>query len=201
SLYGYLASPVARVALLLSVAAWSGGLCSTLLLRQMISAFWMAILLPTSLGLTLEYVGRKFFPTQSPGIWWIVALIVYSGIAGVGSWCLFLRYQDTERLRDRTLYPFRFRLGWFGGKIQPLARTRNGTKALIGKELHLQQINFICSLILLLLFAFAFPAETLWESSEWKRVVEILRLTSWLVLAVIPLLAGAVAISEERRLG
>src|SRR5204863_7425018 len=64
-----------------------------------------------------------------------------------------------------------------------------------------QQITFSCSMILLLLFAFAFLAEPLWESSEWNRVVEILRLTSWLVLAVIPLLAGAVAISEERRLG
>ena len=93
--------PAARVGLLVSVAAWSGGLCSTLLLRQMISAFWMALLLPISLGLTLEYAGGKFFPPQSAGTWWIVALVVYSGVAGLGSWWLCLRYQDTQRLRDR----------------------------------------------------------------------------------------------------
>ena len=201
SLSGYLAQPVARIGLLVSVTAWSGGLCLTLLLRQMIAAFWIAILLPISLGLTLEYVGGKFFPTQGPGTWWMVALVVYSGVAGLGSWWLCLRYQDTQRLRDRTLYPFRFRLGGFGGRTQGSARTGNGTRAMIGKELHLQQINFICSLVLLLLFAPAFLPGTLWESNEWKRVAEILRLISWLVWALIPLLAGAVAISEERRLG
>src|SRR6266699_3330174 len=79
---GYLAHPVASIGLLVSVAAWSGGLCSTLLLRQMISAVWMAILLPIALGLALQYVGGKLFPAQGAGTWWTAALIVYSGLAG-----------------------------------------------------------------------------------------------------------------------
>ena len=65
----------------------------------------------------------------------------------------------------------------------------------------MQQINFICSVVFLLLCAPAFVPDTFWKSSEWKGVVETLRLISWLVLALIPLLAGAVAICEERRLG
>jgi len=47
SLSGYLAQPVASVGLLVSVTAWSGGLCLTLLLRQMIAAFWMASCCPS----------------------------------------------------------------------------------------------------------------------------------------------------------
>ncbi len=201
SLSAYLAQPVVRVGLLVSISAWSGGLCLTLLLRQMISACWMAILLPVALGLTIQYVGGKLFPTQGPGTWWSAALIVYSGVTGLGSWWLFLRYQDTQRLRDLTLYPLRFRLARFGRRTRRSTSVGGGTRALIGKELHLQQINFFCGLVLLLLFAPAFVPGTLWNANEWNRVSEILRLVWWQVLAVIPLLAGAVTISEERRLG
>ena len=176
-------------------------MCSTLLMRQTVSAFWMTILVPSALGLTLQYVGGKLFPTQRPGGWWSAALIVYSGVAGVGSWWLLLRYQDTQRLRDRMLYPFRFRLEGFRRRKQRPTPVGKGTRAMIGKELHLQQINFIGSLVLLVLFAFAFLVETVWTSNDWKRVAEMLRLIFWFVLAVMPLMTGAVAISEERRLG
>ena len=201
SLPAYIRHPVIGWAVLVSFTALGGGLSLTLLSREMISSIWLTVILPVALGLTLAYARQKWFPTQSPATWWGATLVVYSAVICLASPGLFLRYQDTQRLRDRTLYPFRLRLRFFRRQAAGPSRPRGSTAAMFWKELHLQQINFICSVVFLLLRAPAFVPDTLWKSSEWKGVVETLRLISWLVLALIPLLAGAVAICEERRLG
>ena len=193
--------PVIGWAVLVSFTALGGGLSLTLLSREMISSIWLSIILPVALGLSLAYARQKWFPTQSPATWWGATLVVYSAVICLASPGLFQRYQDTQRLRDRTLYPFRLRLRFFHRQAVGPSRPRGSTAAMFWKELHLQQINFICSVVFLLLCAPAFVPDTFWKSSEWKGVVETLRLISWLVLALIPLLAGAVAICEERRLG
>src|SRR5947208_15489911 len=79
----------------------------------MISSIWLTVILPVALGLTVAYARQKWFPTQSPATWWGATLVVYSAVICLASPGLLLRYQDTQRLRARTLYPFGLRLRFF----------------------------------------------------------------------------------------
>jgi hypothetical protein len=205
-------------AALVAVVAFSGGLWTTLLFRQITAALLFTLFTPLILFATaggfLAFL-NAFNPlppvpgapvvvqTGAPvALFWV--MLVYSG---AGLWWArwqFLNAQDAQ---------------WFGGLlfIPRLFRRRRGAggrqgrfASLIGKELQLQQFAVLFSLIVAFVYLAAVllcaksPASYHYPFREMPPFQRWLHLcTYWFgaVFFAIPGLLGAAAVAEERRLG
>jgi ABC-type transport system involved in multi-copper enzyme maturation permease subunit len=166
----------------------TGGLCMTLLLRQVAAAFWLALLIPMAAIMGLEALGAAD--------WMILTTLALYAVAAffLARW-QFLHLQDTA---------------WTGGAIT-FGRRRAATElsslrqrqpwpALLRKELQLQQVTFVGMACLLVLHlgvvairidgAHTFTPTTLWTLEAFGMI--------W---CVVPVLAGSQSVAEERKLG
>ncbi len=189
------------IGLLIAGAAYGGGLCLTLLLRQANGAFWLTLFFPAVLSLAVAWIVQKPGKDVNPVPWLIAALVTYSVAAyGLGL-RLFLRRQDVAWLGgDVTiaLLP-----SWLVGRpteAQP-GRRFGALGSLLGKELHLQQVNLFCGLLFVLLFGAIVAAERWVTEVRGVSLREILLGLYYLIWGLMPFLIGAVAIADERRLG
>ncbi|HEV2695505.1 MAG TPA: ABC transporter permease [Verrucomicrobiae bacterium] len=193
------AAAVRVSACLVLVATFTGVLWAPLLLRQMAGAFWLALLVPTTLaGFTTGFASVS---ETNNGV--IVAVCIILGVYSLGGFLfarwLFFRAQD---------------VGWTGGIVGlpelKIFRARSGTgeeirgyrpwAALIKKEFQLQQISLMGAGLLLALHA----GVVIWRSYHtYKRnsAGEILTSICWMLWLVLPVVIGAMSIAEERRLG
>jgi ABC-type transport system involved in multi-copper enzyme maturation permease subunit len=181
-----------------ALVVYSGGLWTVLLLRQVAAAFWFTLIVPAAL-LTIS---SFFLQDSSNGIIEVVAIIVLTAycIAGYffARW-LFLRAQD---------------VAWTGGTVTlpewKSARrllTDSGAKriwrpraALLVKEFQLHQSQFVLAGALLVLHLGVLAVKKLShikQNSALELVVEIF----WGLWLVLPMLVGAAAVAEERKLG
>jgi len=182
--------------------ALSGGLWTTLLLRQITAAFWITFLTPAAVFTLIVLVMSNLFNFASD----VVVYCVLYGVAGLYTvfafWFarrLFLRAQD---------------VAWTGGTIA-LPEMRSAPKmfargaerrcwrprgALFWKELQLHQAAFIMAGALALLHLGVLAARHLGHyqrNSSTEFILEIF----WGLWLVMPLLVGAAALAEERKLG
>jgi hypothetical protein len=175
--------------LVLALMAFVGGLWTTLLFRQVMTAFWFAILVPFALFnafcALVEWLGFNFSDTIS-------FALMACGYAVVG-YCLarwlFLQAQDkperetTDVLRCSFLPAFRKR--------------RWPVTALLVKELRLQQGTLVIAAVLVLLHLASvaatqyLPAVVLRKYPYFDGV--------WIVWLLVPLLVSCCAVAEERR--
>ena len=196
------AGEVILVGLLLAGAAYGGGLCLTLLLRQANGAFWLALSFPAAVCLGVAGLAHALWGDDAhTGPALIVALIAYSILTyAFGLW-LFLKRQDVAWLAGDVTIPLA--PAWLVGRAaqaQP-GRRFGALRALLSKELHLQQVNLICGVLFVLLFAGAAVAKRSDLKIADVSVQDILLGFLFLIWALMPLLIGAVSIAEERRLG
>ncbi len=177
---------------------YSGALWTVLLLRQVAAAFWFTLLAPgVVLALIVGLWPDKYSTFIEPAL--IAGLLIYS-LAGF--WFarrLFLRAQDVQ---------------WTGGTIAlpemrgaaNLHAGRAGKRfwrpkaALFGKELQLHQSQFIMAGVLLLLHL-GVLATRKFAHIQKNSALELLVETFWLLWLVLPVLVGAAAVAEERKLG
>src|SRR6202142_2567668 len=135
---------------LIATATFTGGLWTTLLLRQVAGAFWLTLLVPA----TLSGVSGAFLAQNQSNNLFIAALCVVIAIYSVGGFLfarwLFFRAQD---------------VGWSGGVISLpewkffaarrenaiSTRTRKPIFALVKKELQLHQVSLMGAAGLLVL--------------------------------------------------
>jgi len=173
---------------LIALTAFAGGLWTTLLLRQVTAAFWFTILVPAAIAVAIAENGgsdRMAF----------AALGLYSVAGFLWAWRQFLRAQEA---------------GWTGGVISLVNRRAAAARqtiragrpiaALFRKELQLHQIVLagMGGLFLLHLGTVALRRAGPHVLGETLR----LALDSfYLFWVVVPLLAGAVSVAEERKLG
>jgi ABC-type transport system involved in multi-copper enzyme maturation permease subunit len=179
------------------LAAFSSGLWTNLLFRNVSIAFWFSWLVPLGLGMLVAGLcGGLDHILSDLGL--IVAL---GGYSGAGYWAakrLFQRVQDTQWTGGVISLP------WSTSRSRPFAHAgaRQPWRALVRKEFQLQQVNVIVGALLLLshlavivvrrigldYFAQHRSAAMIWES--WPLL--------WLAM---PFLIGGAAVAEERKLG
>lgn len=186
-------------ALMLAVA-FSGGLWTALLFRQITPALAFTALTPVALlAVTVSLVSRFRLGSEEAMATWVLSLYAILGLAG--SWWLLARAQDVQWLGEEITLPWWPRRqaqentpGAASGRGSPLA-------ALIAKELRLQQINALCAVVFPVLSLGVAALGAYLGEDKGETAFGIAAGIAWLMCLILPLLVGAVAIAEERKLG
>lgn len=183
---------------LIATATFTGGLWTTLLLRQIAGAFWLTLLVPAVLtGLTAGFLAENHSNNAV-----IAVLCVVLGIYSVGGFLfarwLFFHAQD---------------VGWSGGNLElpewkifarsdnaASTRNRKPVFALFKKELQLHQVTLMGAVGLLALHIGILVLRKYHHFAE-DSAGEVLTSIFWLLWLVIPVVIGNLAVAEERRLG
>ncbi len=183
-----------------ALAAFSGGLWSTLLLRQVATAFWFTLLFPVGIVLGISSLLTFWVSTD-----WdidrpiVLALVVYSIAGFFIARKLFLRSQDVQWTGGEITFSWRGKTT--EAKTASVStRPRSWPFALIWKEIQLHQVNILIAIVLLVMNLTSFVALKIhphFENPNLQFVFEIV----WVLWLLMPLLIGAAAVSEERRIG
>ncbi len=178
---------------LLTLLAFAGGLWSTLLLRDVATAFFSMVLVPLAIfGALIPFLD------VSEGRDQMIIYVVLQVYAVAGYFVarhLFLRAQDVAWTGGQiSLTTGRGRpLRWLGFGFQ---EKRASWLALIFKELQLQEVTMIIVPLLLLLHLAALAVRHF--SPAWATNMAYFEFTGFLWLAA-PFVVGCVAVAEERR--
>jgi hypothetical protein len=196
---GRAADPEASAAVLVAgslvlVSTFTGGLWATLLLRQIAGAFWLALLTPAVLaGFTAAFLAENYSDHTV-----IAVLCVVLGVYSVGGFLfarrLFFRAQD---------------VGWTGGIIAlpawklfaaSSARQQKPIFALVKKEFQLQLVSLLgaAGLLVLHIGIIVFRSH---HTFARESAGAVLTSIFWILWLVLPVIIGALAVAEERRLG
>lgn len=184
---------------LIATATFTGGLWTTLLLRQIAGAFWLTLLVPA----TLSSFSGIFLADSESGNLVIAVLSVVIGVYSLAGFLfarwLFFRAQD---------------IGWSGGVIAMpewkflsaraeragSVRTRKPLFALVKKEFQLQQVSLMGAVGLLVLHAGMIALRTFHHFAT-DSAGAVLTAIFWILWVVLAPLVGGMAVAEERRLG
>ena len=191
---------IAAGSLLLALAAYSGGLWTVLLLRQVVVAFWFTLLAPAVLLVTVINLFNINSGNSKSVLFLFVTLFLYDVAGFLFARRLFLRAQDAQ---------------WTGGMIalpkwcilpnllagSGAKRTRRPLAAMFTREFQLHQSLLIIAAGLALLHLGVIAKRELAGGFESYPVMEfVLGHFGWLWL-LMPVLVGCSAVAEERRLG
>ena len=182
------------------LAAYSGGLWTVLLFRQVAAAFWFTVLVPAVLVVALSYLADKY-PDQVQFNAFAGALILYS-VAGflLARW-LFLRAQDVAWTGGLVSFSA-WRFFTTASRAPVQTRHRRPVAALLGKELQLHSISLFCASGLLMLHL----AVILWRNFGYayfakNPATSIISECFWVLWLFMPVILGSTTVSEERKLG
>ena len=187
---------------LIATATFTGGLWTTLLIRQLAGAFWLTLLVPATLS---GFSGAFLAQNQSNNLL-IAVLCVIFAVYSIGGFLfarwLFFRAQD---------------VGWSGGVIslpewkffaarrENAISTRNQKPifALVKKELQLHQASLMGAAGLLVLHI---GVIVLWKYHTFAKdspgeTFAFLTGIFWMLWLVMAPMIGSLAVAEERRLG
>ncbi|HUA66353.1 MAG TPA: hypothetical protein VME24_10925, partial [Alphaproteobacteria bacterium] len=179
-----------------TIALFTGGLWTTLLLRQEVGAFWITLLVPasilTGIGILGDYLNLSQAIEDRVGD---LAVLIYSAAGFLFARRMFLHAQDTQ---------------WTGGNFFFWRRTtkekagssgfrpaRNRLLTLMSKEVQLHDANLFIAAII---FAANLGAVGLLphvSNVNLKGALEFV----WALWLLMPLLIGCAAVADERRLG
>jgi ABC-type transport system involved in multi-copper enzyme maturation permease subunit len=185
----------------IALVACGSGLWTSLLLRQVTSAFWVALVVPLGIGVATARVSELY--QEAPVAAWAVAALVVYAVAGyLWGHRLFLRAQDTQWTGGTIRLP-----AWRNAKARASFRAsgpgRTVLRSLIGKELQLHHISLLVAAAVFLLHVFVLVLRRLHDPglTEASSVVYMI-LMGWMVLwFALPFLLGSLAVAEERKLG
>ena len=183
---------------LMTLLAFSGGLWSTLLLRDVTTAFFAALMVPAALFMATMLVWMRWIDKDAPvGAVISCVMTIYSAAGFFVARHLFLAAEDVP-------------LAWTGGQISiPKAggwpwrwrafgfqEKRGPWSALICKELRLQVETMIVVPLLLLLHLAALAVRHF--AHDWAARMQVFNY-AWFLWLVAPFVVGCVAVAEERR--
>lgn len=192
------------------LAVLTGGLWTTLLLRQITAAFWITLLVPAALALGVSLVTEwlvlrlaNVLPAATPSLERIIpvaisAVFVLYSIAGYW-WArrLFLRAQDVGWAVVEAPVPGFAR--WFKVRTRPVGEpSHRPLRALAVKELQLHSLSLFFAAGVLLLHLAAIGVRKFGsESGGWREAANLI----WALWFILPFIAGAEAVASERQLG
>ncbi len=190
---------VLRTSAVLTLLAFSGGLWSTLLIRDMVGSFFCTCLVPLLIcGATLAALGHWVDPHGKTFITILYCeLAAYLAAGFLWARRLFLGAQDVP---------------WTGGQISLTAvrgmslrwlafefkSRQNRWTALVKKELQLQEVTMVLIPLLVILHAVTLAIYHL--APHWTDRALVLGAVPWIWLMAVPFVIGCVAVAEERRL-
>ena len=181
---------------LFALAVYSGGLWTVLLFRQVASAFWVMLLVPVALAVSITYIFENHSATIEPAL--IVGLSIYSIAGFIFARRMFLRAQDVqwagaalEVPELRGLVKFTFTSG-----VKRIWRPR---VALLAKEFQLHQSQFVMAGVLALLHLGVIVWRKFGGDAAKNSTMEFIFMAFWCLWLVMPLLVGCTAVAEERR--
>ncbi len=180
---------------------FSGALWTVLLLRQMAAAFWFTLLTPGVIMVLITglWPEKYYDHYDACEVAVAVALLIYSG---AGIWFarrLFLQAQDVAWTGGNIVWPeMRRTAGASSGAVEKhFWRPR---AALFWKEVQLHQSQFVLAGALALLHLGVLATRKIGHfkpNSSTQFILEIF----WGLWLVMPMLVGAAAVAEERKLG
>jgi len=189
---------------LIATATFTGGLWTTLLLRQLAGAFWITLLVPATLA---GFAGVFLAGSGASDHLVIAVLSVVMGVYSVAGFLfarwLFFHAQDVGWSGGVIALPeWKFLSGRAGTVAE--GRKRQPIFALLKKELLLQQgvLTGAAGLLVLhtgiigLRVVHQFP-----KDSAGEGVGEILTSIVWMLWLVLPVLLGSISVAEERKFG
>lgn len=186
---------IAGIWFVTACVAVTGGLWTTLLLRQIVAAFWISVLLPFALlAIALQVDNDLARPLVT-----VALLLLYSVVGYWFAHWQFRRAQDTA---------------WTGGEVNLSGLTRwlpwkrstttiqksHPLRALVIKEFQFQQVNFLLGGLLLLVQIVMLLLQRFANLTE-HSVLEMAVQNFWGIWMIMPLLVGCGSVAEERKLG
>lgn len=182
------------------VAAVSGGLWTTLLLRQVIAAFWVSLLIPFVVVVTVFSLNEEVVHPVQQILMLTVILLIYSVVSYWFARWQFLHAQDAAWTDGILALPqmTRRRSENRAAGAVPSARP---LRALLGKELRFQQINFLIAGGLLALQLVALIVQRFANTAAGHSLLDVVVDLFWAIWIIMPALVGGSAVAEERRFG
>ena len=194
------ASIAVQFVTLATLLAFSGGLWTTLLFRQTTGAFWFTLLTPLAIIFGVSTLLENWTGwDQHINTVIVLALVLYSVAGFFWARRLFLRAQDLQWAGGEISIPWRGKIFQSAAVWTP-SRPRHRLLALAWKEIQLHQSSFVIAAILLALHLAAFSIRKFHGHVENPDLQFVLT-SIWILWLLMPLLIGATAIAEERRLG
>ncbi len=179
--------------------AISGGLWTTLLFRQIIASFWISLLVPFAILVSVLNLEESFVEQKTRSFIVTVLLLAYSLAGYLFARWQFLHAQDSAWTGGNVSLPGLDR--WLPRKRTATApRRTHPLLALFGKELQFQQINFLLAGVLLLVQIALLLLQQFVKTTE-NSVLTMVVQNFWGIWAIMPLLVGCGAVAEERKLG
>ncbi|TAK97192.1 MAG: ABC transporter permease [Verrucomicrobia bacterium] len=188
------------VTLMILVTAYSGGLWTVLLLRQVGAAFWITLLAPACLAMLTAYSTEKFAAGQHTERNVVTVLLLYSAAGFFWGRRLFLRAQDVAWTGGEIALP-----GWLRipRVFLPAIKIsgRRPRLALLAKEFQLHQSQLVIAGVLAILHIAILIARKASGGFKDSWVMEFVAFQFWTLWCFMPLLVGCAAVAEERKLG
>ncbi|HTQ50351.1 MAG TPA: ABC transporter permease [Candidatus Acidoferrales bacterium] len=177
---------------------FSGGLCTTLLLRRISEAFWLTLLTPVILMAMVFAISEYFHWPDQVNDYFVPAVFLVYSLAGF-FWArrLFLRAQDLQWTGGEIIFPSRRAIS---GRITFSDRRRHWLSALVRKELQLQQVNILIATVVFILHLTSVLIRRFHPNFSAWNVSGLLELF-WAFWLAMPLLIGSAAVAEEHRIG
>ncbi len=180
------------------LAVYSGALWTVLLLRQVAAAFWFTMLVPGAILVVINGLLGENHPELLEPVA-MVSMLIYSIAGFLFARRLFLRAQDVAWTGGTIAMPeMRGLPAWFSrSAARRIFRPR---AALWWKEIQLHQSQFIMAGVLALLHL-GVIAERKFGHYQKNSSTEFVLEIFWGLWLVMPMLVGAAAVAEERKLG
>ncbi len=182
---------------LFAVSLGSGGLWTTLLLRQVAAAFWFTLLVPAILLVPILSLQEKYPASTVPAL--VIVLSLYSVAGFLFARRLFLRAQDVQWTGGIIALP-EFRRWGKSESVLLTKRIWRPRTALFVKEFQLHQSQFVMAGVLAL-FHLGVIFLRKFIGTFGSAGVEFIYQNFWVLWFVMPLLVGCAAVAEERKLG
>ncbi|MGA3266448.1 MAG: ABC transporter permease subunit [Verrucomicrobiota bacterium] len=192
---------------LFGLAAFSGGLWTVLLLRQVAAAFWFTILVPGAILMLFAALAGNMSDEAATGV--VTVILGLYSLSGLffARW-LFFRAQDAQWFGGTIALPEVRGLGWWGksrttgagSSVASPHRSWRPRMALYLKELQLHQSQFVIAGALVLLHLGVILGRKLGHIQR-NSTTELILESFWGLWLVMPFLVGCAAVAEERKLG
>ena len=179
--------------------AVTGGLWTTLLFRQIIASFWISVLLPFGIFVTVLTLDDQVAREKTPNFIAIALLLAYSVAGYLFARWQFRHAQDTAWTGGNVSLPGIER--WLPWRRAETARQKmHPLRALLGNEFQFQQMSFMLAGLLLLVQIAVLLLQKFVNLNE-NSVLAMIVQHFWGIWIVMPLLVGCGAVAEERKLG
>lgn len=185
-----------------ALSIFAGGLWSTLLVRQIATAFWLTLLTPMTL-VALTVATAAILPASYSEHAVIAVLCVLCTTYSVGGFLLarrlFFRAQDIGWSGGTISLP---EWRWFSARPETAmsTRTRAPMVALLKKEFQSQQVALTGAAGLLVLHIGVIVLRK-YHAFDKDSLGQLLTFVFWMLWLVMAPVIGSMAVAEERRLG